>query len=593
MSPSKTSPAAAPTLAALSRRAMNWAAADPDPETRAEAVAAAELGSLRALTEAFGARLEFGTAGIRGRMGAGPGCMNRVVVRRVTLGFARYLLARRDAAEIDGDTVVVAFDGRRNSRIFAEEAAAILADSGLVVRLFDEPVPTPVLSHAVVGHGAIGGVMVTASHNPPADNGYKVYWANGAQIIPPHDHGISAEIDRIGEVTPALPDLAGLRLEGRVLSPEDAVMADYFAKVLALRVHTGHSIRAVYTAMHGVGYATLKAVLKRCGDHELVPVVEQVEPDGAFPTVAFPNPEEAGALDLAIACAQRSGAEVIIAHDPDADRLAVAVPDGTGWRQLSGNEVGLLLAHDLLAHGSPGVSMAKKLVATTIVSTTLLQRLAALRGAAYAETLTGFKWIANAAIDWKAEQDGHFVMGFEEALGYSVGEVVRDKDGISAGLVLLDLAAWCRSRGSSLAAHLDEIYAELGYAAVVQHSVKLPGADGRARIDGAMATLRSDPPRTLGGRAVLRVRDLQTGQATDLATGDRAPLRFPRSNVLVFDLDGGARVVARPSGTEPKLKFYMEVQSAVGADGLADARRRADAGTGPLLQDILGAAGLS
>ncbi len=586
-------------LAPLRQAARDWAAIDPDPETRAEALALAEAPDSAeteaALVDAFGGRLSFGTAGIRGRMGAGPGRMNRVVVRQTTLGFAHYLNAARRAGTVTGDTVVVGYDGRRNSRIFAEEAAAQLAGEGLRARIYPHPVPTPVLAHAVVAHGAIGGVMVTASHNPPADNGYKVYWGNGAQIVPPHDAGIAAEIARIGPRCPGLPpDIRLLKERGRVTGPDPAVMEDYLARVLALRVHTGASIRTVYTAMHGVGHATLQAVLERAGDHELVPVPEQVEPDGAFPTVAFPNPEEPGALDLAMARATAAEAALIVAHDPDADRLAVAVPDPAapqGWRQLSGNEVGLLLAHDLLDHGDTEGAGAQRLVATTVVSTTLLAHLAALRGVQYAETLTGFKWIANAAID-AAAQGVRFVVGFEEALGYSAGDVVRDKDGVSAALLLMDLAAWCAARGTSLAAHLDAVYGELGYAASLQHSVKLPGAAGKARIDAAMETLRRSPPAALGGLAVRRVRDLATATATDRATGETSPLTFPKSNVLVFDLEGDARVVARPSGTEPKLKFYVELRAPVGKGGVAAARETADAALAPLLAGVLAAAGL-
>lgn len=582
-------------LATLRAHARAWATTDPDPTTRAEALALAESGEEAELVDAFGTRLSFGTAGIRGRMGAGPGRMNRVVVRQTSLGFAHYLNAWRAAHPDAGDTVVVGYDGRHNSRIFADEAAALFAGEGLRVVLYPHPVPTPVLSHAVVAHGAIGGVMVTASHNPPADNGYKVYWGNGAQIIPPHDTGISDQIRRLGTRVPGLPpDLAGLQERGRITGPDPAVMEDYLDRVLALRVHRGASIRTVYTAMHGVGHATLAAVVDRAGDHELITVPEQVEPDGDFPTVSFPNPEEPGALDLAMARAAATQAELIVAHDPDADRLAVAVPDAstqTGWRQLSGNEVGLLLAHDLLDHGPEDADPSQRLVATTIVSSTLLAHLAALRGIQYAETLTGFKWIANAAIDAAAE-GVRFVLGFEEALGYSAGDVVRDKDGVSAALLIMDLAAWCRARGTSLSAHLDAVYEELGYAASLQHSIKLPGAAGKARIDAAMDRLRAAPPQTLGGRRLVRLRDLRSGTATTIATGETAPLRFPQSNVLVFDLEGDARVVARPSGTEPKLKFYVEVRTEVDPGELARARTTADKALKPLLKAVLTASGL-
>ncbi|MEC8423183.1 MAG: phospho-sugar mutase, partial [Myxococcota bacterium] len=402
-------------IATLRDRAARWAAADPDPETSSQTRTMVEQGDDAALRACFGARLGFGTAGIRGTMGPGPNRMNLALVRQVTWGLARYLLRTCGADAL----VVVGRDGRRNSARFMETAARLLAHAGLQVRVYDGVVPTPVLAHAVKALGAQAGVMITASHNPPDDNGYKVYWGNGAQIVPPHDGGIAAEIAAIGGPWGVPTELAP---EDRIQPVPAEVDAAYERKVLALRVHSETGIKAVYTAMHGVGWAWMDRIARAAGHAPLVPVPEQVEPDGAFPTVAFPNPEEPGALDLAKATAARSGAELIVAHDPDADRLAVCVPDGEGWRQLTGNEVGILLADDLLAHGPPH---ERRLVATTIVSTSLLGRGAELHGAHLAETLTGFKWIANAAIDW----DGPFVLGFEEALGYSAGPVVSDKDG--------------------------------------------------------------------------------------------------------------------------------------------------------------------
>jgi phosphomannomutase len=327
-------------------------------------------------------------------------------------------------------------------------------------------------------------------------------------------------------------------------------------------------------------------IAKAAGHVDLVPVKEQVEPDGAFPTVAFPNPEEPGALDLAKATAAASGAELIIAHDPDADRLAVCVPDGDGWRQLTGNEVGILLADDLLAHGQPHDN---RLVATTIVSTSLLGEVAKLHGAHLTETLTGFKWIANAAIAW----DGPFILGFEEALGYSAGPVVRDKDGVSAAMLFLDLASWCKARGVSLLDHLADLYRRTGFAASKQVSLKLPGAEGKARIAEIMDGLRASPPTTLAGAAVHTIRDVQTGLATDTATGATRELGLPASNVLAFDLDDGGRILARPSGTEPKVKFYFEVKAPLGAgEPLSAAEARAAARMAELEAAFLAHAGV-
>lgn len=564
--------------------ARRWMDADPDPETRAEAAALLEAGDEPALREQFSGRLQFGTAGIRGTMGAGPGRINRALVGQVTLGLGRYLLAEVPGAAAQG--VVVGFDGRHNSRAFADDAARILAGLGLTVRRFDEVVPTPVLAHAVTATGAAAGVMVTASHNPPADNGYKVYWGNGAQIIAPHDKGISAQIDAVGgpwNVT--LPEPAAVA--DRIQPVDGAVWEDYLRRVLSWRVlpHTG--AQAVYTAMHGVGWESLRKVAAAAGHLPLLAVAEQRDPDGDFPTVSFPNPEEPGALDLAMERAAEAGADLIVAHDPDADRLAVALPDEDGqWSRLTGNEIGLLLADTMLEHGPQD---GPRMVATTVVSTSLLGRLAEAHGATLAETLTGFKWIANAAIDF----DGTFLVGFEEALGYSVGDVVRDKDGVSAALHILDLASWCKSRGTTLRAHLAALYRRYGYAASAQHSIRMPGSEGQARIKEILAGLRADPPAALAGLKVWRIRDalIDTARITD--TGETSPLGLPKSNVLTFDLEQGCRVIARPSGTEPKVKFYFEViVDLEGDDTVSAAAERAAGRIEALKEDLLRQAGL-
>ncbi len=540
--------------------ARAWLAEDPDPETRAELGDALERGDLALLTEWFGARLEFGTAGMRAALGPGPNRMNRAWVHRVTAGLA---------AVLEGPgPVVVGYDGRRGSAPFAADAAAVLLGAGREVYLFDRVCPTPELAHAVVALGAVGGVMVTASHNPPGDNGYKVYARNGAQIIPPLDGLISAAIDRVGP-------LAGIRrgdLAGVTPVPP-GIRAAYVAQVLALRVHPGGPTpTAVYTAMHGVGsdlLGVLFAAAGRAGG--LVPVPEQAEPDGRFPTVSFPNPEEPGALDLALKLASERGAAVVLANDPDADRLAVAVPYEGGWRPLTGNQVGCLLAEDLLAHGPHD---RRQLVATTIVSSRLLARIAAYHGAEYAETLTGFKWIANTAIPFDAS-GGAFVLGFEEALGISAGSVVRDKDGISAALLILDLVAHLALRGETLIDALVRLYRLHGLHQSGQRSMTFPGRAGQDRIAAISAQLRRDPPSHLGGVAVATIRDL-------LAPGSP----FPPSDVLAFDLADGSVVLVRPSGTEPKIKLYFEVRESMADLSLAAAEARAVARLAALQSDL-------
>jgi phosphomannomutase len=567
--------------------ARSWLLSDPDPVTRDATrllIGQAEAGNAGPLRDCFGSRLEFGTAGMRGALGPGPHRMNRALVGRVAAALGRYLLAQDPLAASKG--VAVGYDGRHGSLEFAQDTAAVLGGMGIVVWLHPQVVPTPVLAFSLTDLGCAAGVMVTASHNPPEDNGYKVYWGNGAQIIPPHDDGIAAVLDRI-DSAPPLSDLAALRAAGRLRTVTPDVLDRYTTAVLAQRVHTGHKVRAVYTAMHGVGYATLRHVLAAAGHDPVLPVVAQVEPDGDFPTVRFPNPEEKGALDLALALARNEDADLIVAHDPDADRLAVAVRDGAGgYRQLSGNQVGLLLADDLLRHGP---QLPGRMVACSIVSSCLLQTVAAQTGARCVETLTGFKWIGDAALAWP----GPFVFGFEEALGYSVGPVVRDKDGVSAALVMLDLAGWCQSQGRTVLDALTDLYRRVGFAASAQRSLTLPGAEGAARIRDLMAQLRAAPPKDLAGRRVLLLRDVEAGTATDLETGAVTPLGLPSSNVLAFDLEGGERVLARPSGTEPKIKFYFEVVLPLGPDeALEQAEARAALRMAELQVALLGPLGL-
>jgi phosphomannomutase len=536
-----------------------WIAEDPDPETRAElgaVVARARGGDAAAtadLADRFAGPLEFGTAGLRGVLGAGPNRMNRVVVRKTTAGLADYLHAHGAA----GGHVVIGHDARKNSRVFAEDAARVLAGRGIAVHLAPRPWPTPVTGW--LSAGAAAGIMVTASHNPPEYNGYKVYWSNGAQIVPPHDTGIAAAIARVGRSDQlAMPELATARATGRVVDLGEAVHDAYVAAVQRLRTtgQPGTKLVVAYTPLHGVGAASVEAAFAAAGVGPLHVVASQRDPDAAFPTVAFPNPEEKGAMDAVLALAADVGAELVLANDPDADRLCVGVPDGAGpgYRVLTGDQTGALLADYLLQTTPAG----RRLVATTIVSSQLLSHLAAAAGADYRETLTGFKWIANAAIAWSADAPGApgaFVMGYEEALGYTVGELVRDKDGVSAALVFADLAAWNRAQGRTMLDHLADVYRRVGLFVTEQVSWNLPGAVGLATIRAAMARFRAAPPAAVGGTAVTEVVDLSLG-----AGG------LPRSDVLVFRLAGGQRIIMRPSGTEPKLKSYYEVRVAVGAD---------------------------
>jgi phosphomannomutase len=548
-----------------------WLAEDPDPQTAAELRAllsrcdAGDAAAQKDLTERFTGALEFGTAGLRGILGAGPQRMNRVLVRKVSAGLAAYLLAHVPDARERG--VVIGRDARHGSREFAEDTARVLGGAGIRSFLAHRPWPTPVTAWAVTARQACAGVMVTASHNPPAYNGYKVYWGNGAQIIPPHDTGIAAAITRIGRSDQlAMPSLDDLRAAGTVVDLTEALHDDYLAQIVALRASPqvdGRALVIAYTPLHGVGARSVEPGLTRAGFPGVHTEPSQREPDPAFPTVAFPNPEEKGAMDRVLALAAEVSADLVLANDPDADRLCIAVPDGAGYRVLTGDETGAVLADYLLEVGPRD----RRMVATTIVSSQLLGFLARQAGADYREVLTGFKWIGNAAIDYERTCGGRFVMGYEEAIGFSVGPLVRDKDGVSAALIIAELCAWNRARGRSVIDHLDDIYRRVGLFVTHQVSLTRPGADGMAEIRDTMARFRGAPPGALAGHAVETVVDLARGEGG-----------LPPSDVLVWRLAGGRRVIMRPSGTEPKLKSYYEVRVEVGAgEPMAAARARGTA----------------
>ena len=531
--------------------AEEWLAQDPDADTRAELRAILEAGDERALADRFGERLEFGTAGLRGELGAGPNRMNRVTVMRAAAGLAARLP--------EGGRVLIGFDARHGSRRFADDTAAVLSGAGLRPEVFADPVPTPVLAHATRTNGdVVAGVMVTASHNPPRDNGYKVYWADGAQIVPPLDAEISAAIDAVGRVD-ELPLGGGW--------PVHHGAGRYLDAVSPLGLCGGaRDLSIVYTPMHGVGRDVLLEAFRRAGFPAPAVVPEQADPDPDFPTVAFPNPEEPGALDLAIALADAQGADLVIANDPDADRCAVAVPARGGWRTLTGDELGGLLAEHVLRHTTGD----DRLVVTTIVSSSLLRSIAAAHGVRFAESLTGFKWIMKAG-----RPADRLVFGYEEALGYSVGDErgvpVNDKDGIGAALAVAALAAEARRDGRTLLDLLDDQAREHGLHATSQLSVRVADL---SLITSAMARLRADPPAGLGGRPVERFDDLSDG-----VDG------LPPTDGLRFRLAGGSSVVIRPSGTEPKLKCYLEVVLPVD-DDITTVRARAAAELDALRADL-------
>ncbi|WP_437893052.1 phospho-sugar mutase [Sorangium sp. So ce124] len=581
--------------------AERWLAHDPDPETQSElrrlidAARAGEDGVRAELAERFAGPLEFGTAGIRGVLGAGESRMNRAVILRTTAGLARHLLeAIGDKARSAG--VVIGYDGRRMSREFAEDTACALAAAGIPSHLSPVPCPTPIAAFAVGHLGAAAGVMVTASHNPPEYNGFKVYWDNGAQIIPPHDTSIATAIDASppADQVPRMP-LDEARRLGLVRDFPEDLERSYLGAIrgLAVRSDGDRDLCIVYTPLHGVGDRLVHRALGEAGFTRVASVPEQAEPDGAFPTVAFPNPEEKGAMDLAFALAKQEGADLVLANDPDVDRLAVAVrrPDGE-YEQLTGNQVGVLLGHYLLTEGRAQGADERRLVLASCVSTPMLGVIAAALGVHYEETLTGFKWIANRAMDIERSTGARFVFGFEEALGYTVGPVVRDKDGISAAALVAELAAVRKAEGRTLLDELQAITRKYGLYMSGQRSYTLRGVDGLEKIAAIMAALRKSPPAAIGGVPVVAWRDFEARTRTT-SDGLVEPLVLPPSNVLVYELDGGSRLIARPSGTEPKIKFYFDVREEVAADEpLGDAEARAAARLDALARAFSGLAGI-
>ena len=533
--------------------ARAWLAEDPDPETRAELaelIARAESDDADAsadLRDRFGSRLAFGTAGLRGELGAGSNRMNRVLVAQSAAGLAAFV---RDRASADATpTIVVGYDGRKNSAVFARDSVEIFAGAGLRAILLPRMLPTPVLAFAVRHLGADAGVMVTASHNPPRDNGYKVYLGGadeGAQIVSPADSEIAARIDTVAAEVPVsrIPRSLGFEIAGEEVL--DAYVAETAATAPA--PEGAAELRWVYTAMHGVGHETLQRLLAAAGYPPPIAVDAQIAPDPDFPTVAFPNPEEPGAMDLAIETAVAADAELILANDPDADRLAVAIPDGAGgWRRLSGNDIGLLLGWRAARQARAAGATEGASLACSLVSSPGLAAIAGHYGLDFHETLTGFKWISRAP---------GMVFGFEEALGYLVDpHVVRDKDGLSAAVAALQLATQARASGSSLGGMLADLATQFGHFASAQVSMRV---DDLGIIGRIMARLRAEHPTDVAGIHVSRVDDLLGGSDA-----------LPPGDVLRLWLDDGSRLIVRPSGTEPKLKVYIDVRGDSAEDAAA------------------------
>jgi phosphoglucomutase len=583
-------------------RALDYMKNEKDPAFRSEIeklLGEESAEARKELEDRFYRDLEFGTGGLRGVIGGGYNRMNTLVVKRATQGLASYLIkAFPDKASRAVLKAVIAFDSRRYSPEFAEAAALIFAGNGIACYLFDSMRPTPELSYAIRELGCDTGIVVTASHNPPAYNGYKAYWNDGAQIIEPHDRLIIEEVNAVKDIKEMEREVALRKGLLKIIGAEidksyaDMVRGQLFRPEL-IRQKAGE-VKIVYTPLHGTGAAHVEGVLGSLG-LKVVTVPEQREGDGDFPTVAFPNPEEAAALKMALDLGAKVKADVVMATDPDADRLGIAVPDGKGgFALVTGNQLGTLLAdYIFLSHKEKGTLPPKPAMVNSIVTTGMQKLVARSYGAECFECLTGFKWIADL---WgKSETDGKgftILFGTEESYGYLVEPQVRDKDGVSAAAMTAEMTLYWRSKGKSLLERLDVLYSQHGYWQEIGISKYFQGPQGGTVMRGIMEEYRKNPPAGLGGIKVEKVRDIQ--ESVWLYPGEpsrRSAVDLPKSDVLQFFLEDGTVVSARPSGTEPKIKFYATCRAEVGTGGIAEARRAAGRKLAAIEKDLRSAIG--
>ncbi|CDT56608.1 putative Phosphoglucomutase [Vibrio coralliirubri] len=549
--------------------AMNWLARDPDPRTREELQHLIDEGMHNELEDRFTQRLEFGTAGLRGKVGCGPNRMNRLVIQETATGLGHYLIEHVANATIRG--VVVGYDGRLDSKQFAIDTASVLTALGIKVYLTSNVAATPIVAFGIEHFNAAAAVVVTASHNPPEYNGFKVYWENGAQIIPPHDAGIAAEIDIASTKPLPLMSLSDAETQGKLVWLTEGYYQTYRAAInqspyVSKEIESANTT-ITYTAMHGVGAQMAEDLLHDSGFHKVFSVAEQREPDGNFPTVNFPNPEEKGAMDLVVNLAKSVDADIACANDPDADRFAVAVrTDDGSYKMLTGDQVGVLFAHYLLS--KPHTK--NQLVGNSIVSSTLLEKVAQSHGATYFQTLTGFKWLANIGMQLEDEQN-EFLFAYEEALGYTIGTQVRDKDGLSAIVVFAQLVEELKSQGRTVWDLLAQISFEHGVHTNAQRSIALdPGSPSIG------SKLRSAQPKAINGVAISVIEDLQSSLRFVIG-GNTEAINLPASDVLIYHLEDGSRIIVRPSGTEPKVKVYYEtVTKFEGTETYDDTRLRGE-----------------
>lgn len=535
-----------------------------DEKTKAELLAIKDDNN--EIKERFYTDLEFGTAGLRGVIGAGTNRMNIYVVRKTTQGLANYI--KKQGGQSKG--VAIAFDSRRMSPEFADEAARTLAANGIKAYIFESLRPTPELSFAVRELGCIAGINITASHNPPEYNGYKVYWEDGAQITPPHDTGIMDEVKAVTDYNTVLTmDREKAVAEGNYIVIGQDIDDKYIAELKKQVKHedcikaVGDQIKIVYTPLHGTGNIPARRILKEIGFKNVYVVPEQEKPDGEFPTVSYPNPESAEAFVLGLNMAKELDADLVLATDPDADRLGVYVKDQAGeYHCLTGNMSGCLLGEYTISQikARDGKLPEDGALIKTIVTTNMADAIAKYYGIELIECLTGFKYIGQQILKFEQTGKGTYLFGFEESYGCLIGTHARDKDAIVATMALCDAAAYYKTQGKTLWDAMIDMYEKYGYYKDDVKSVGLSGIEGLAKIQAIMTELRENPPKEIGGYHVLSFRDYKKDEITDLTTGEKKPTGLPNSNVLYFDMNDDAWLCVRPSGTEPKIKFYFGIK---------------------------------
>ena len=520
------------------------------------------------LTESFYRNLEFGTGGLRGIMGVGTNRMNKYTVGMATQGYSNYLKASFPGREV---RVAIAHDSRNNSRFFAETAANVFAANGIKVFLFQSLRPTPELSFAIRHLHCQGGLVCTASHNPKEYNGYKAYWEDGGQLVPPHDKNVIDEVEKIADVS----DVKWGGGESNISMIGKELDEAYIGMVRNLSVYPEvierqHNLRIVYTPIHGTGIKLVPEVLQRFGFTNVHVVNEQATPDGNFPTVIYPNPEESDAMAIGLRKAQQIDADILLGTDPDADRVGIGVKDRKGqWVLLNGNQTAVLAFNYMIeARKAKGIATAADMVIKTIVTTNLIDEIAASNGVECYNTLTGFKWIAELVREKEGKKN--YVIGGEESYGLMIGSQIRDKDAVSAVALLCEMAAYEKDKGRSLFEKLIDLYVEYGFYKEHLISITKKGMNGQKEIAAMMSTFRNNPPAAINGTPVTQLLDYELQKGRNLQTGDSWTIQLPKSNVLQFILADGSKISARPSGTEPKIKFYFSVHTTLASAGEFD-----------------------